>query len=77
LSSTPSEPILAGGNEEAILFVRGLGILHHWTGDENMHQTPFEVPATFVAYNLFMNSVDRMDQKRQQILQEIRKRKYT
>jgi sporulation protein YlmC with PRC-barrel domain len=37
LSSTPSEPILDGGNEEAILCVRGLGIFHRWTGNENMH----------------------------------------
>jgi hypothetical protein len=29
-----------------------------------MHQTTFMVPVFIVAYNMYMNSVDKMDQKR-------------
>ena len=34
------------------------------TGGEVFHRTTLLVPSPIVAYNLFMNSVDRMDQKR-------------
>jgi hypothetical protein len=41
-----------------------LAKLERWTGSENLHRTKFDVPAIIVAYNVFMNSVDRMDQRR-------------
>ena len=64
LAGTPSEPILDGGTDEAIALVRGLSPLKRWTGSETLHRTTFLVPAIIVAYNMYMNSVDRADQKR-------------
>ena len=64
LTFTLAEPILDGGSEGAIKIVHGLAQLGRWTGGEVFHRTTFLVPAPIVAYNLFMNSVDRMDQKR-------------
>jgi hypothetical protein len=63
LASTPSRPILDGTSDEAILCVRGLAAVKRWTGNETMHQTTFKVPAFIVAYNVYMNSIHRMDQK--------------
>ena len=64
LASSPSVPILDGSEREAQLAVHGLSELTRWTGKEIFHRTTFSVPSHIVAYNLFMNSVDRMDQKR-------------
>ena len=64
LASSPSVPILDGSEKEAQSAVHGLSILTRWTGNEIFHRTPFSVPSHIVAYNLFMNSVDWMDQKR-------------
>jgi hypothetical protein len=44
--------------------VQGLAKLQHWTGKESFHRSIFDVPAPIVAYNMFMNSVDRLDQYR-------------
>ena len=64
LASSPSIPIIDGSTPEARSAVHGLAILSRWTGKEIFHRTNFLVPSPIVAYNLFMNSVDRMDQKR-------------
>lgn len=62
LAGTPSDHILDGSSDEAIKCVHGLLPIKRWTGVESFHRTIFMVPAAIVAYNLFMNSVDRMDQ---------------
>lgn len=64
LASSPSIPIIDGSTPEARSAANGLSVLSRWTGKENFHRTNFLVPSPIVAYNLFMNSVDRMDQKR-------------
>jgi hypothetical protein len=64
LAATPSQNVVVGTDQEAIDCVSGLGTLFCWTGTEVMHCTAFLVPAFIVAYNLFMNGVDRLDQKR-------------
>lgn len=64
LASTPSRCILDSTSDEAVLCVRGLAPLKRWTGNESLHRTTFMVPVIIVAYNMYMNSVDRMDQKR-------------
>jgi hypothetical protein len=64
LASTPSRPILHSSDEEAISAVNGLGYIKRWHGNEILSRTQMLVPAVIVAYNHFMNSVDRMDQLR-------------
>jgi hypothetical protein len=64
LKSTPSRWIIPGDNAEAINCVHGLAELHRWTGDKILHRSVFLVPAPIVAYNKYMNGVDRMDQLR-------------
>jgi hypothetical protein len=64
LAGTPSAPIIQGCTMEAQTLVHGLETLHRWTGVEVMTRSKFRVPATIVAYNSFMNAVDRMDQIR-------------
>ena len=44
--------------------IGGLALLLRWTGSEKMMRTKFWVPVLIVAYNLFMNAVDQLDQKR-------------
>ena len=36
--------------------------MSRWTGEEVFHRSVVEVPTLIAAYNIFMNSVDRMDQ---------------
>lgn len=43
--------------------MRGLSPLKRWTGSETLNCSTFQVPAIIVAYNLYMNSVDRADRK--------------
>ncbi|POM63506.1 Hypothetical protein PHPALM_21082 [Phytophthora palmivora] len=50
-----AEPILPGTSTEAVRLCRGLAPLRHWTGDHVMHRKTSQVPATVVAYNIFMN----------------------
>jgi len=38
--------------------------MQRWSGSESLHRTTYYVPSVIAAYNLYMNSVDRMDQKR-------------
>lgn len=64
LKATPSNAILKCTSGEAIACVHGLANLERWTGVESLHRTTFQVPSFIVAYNLFMNSVDRLDQRR-------------
>jgi hypothetical protein len=64
LLQNPSEPILLGTDDRAHQCVGGLAKISRWTGVENLHRTEFYVAAPIVAYNMFMNGVDRMDQYR-------------
>ena len=61
LKLTPPAEITIGNDEEAIKCVNGMGTIQRWTGKETMHRTNLSVPAIIVAYNNYMNSVDRMD----------------
>ena len=56
--------IREGSTLEAQRLVHGLAMLRRWVGNEVLTRTKFQVPATIVAYNTFMNAVDRMDQLR-------------
>jgi hypothetical protein len=64
LFETPPEAVLHGSDERAVNCVHGLSTISRWTGTEVLHRTDFFVPAPIVAYNKFMNRVDRMDQLR-------------
>ncbi|GMF49481.1 unnamed protein product [Phytophthora fragariaefolia] len=64
LAGTPSQHLLPGDSQEAIQLCHGLAPLRRWTGDQVMHRKTIHVPAIIVAYNLFMNAVDRVDQLR-------------
>jgi hypothetical protein len=52
---------------DAICCVHGLAPLHRWTDECKINREKFDAPANVVAYNLFMNAVDRMDQQRQPV----------
>lgn len=64
LAGTPFQGVLRGDSAEAIWLCHGLAPLRRWTGEQVMHRKTFQVPAVIVAYNLFMNGVDRVDQLR-------------
>jgi hypothetical protein len=55
------EPMLPGTDDRAVRCVGGLAKISRWTGVENLHWTDFLVATQIVAYNMFMNGVDRMD----------------
>ena len=77
LTIQPSKSILMGMDAEAVESVHGLGPVHHWTGTEIFHRTVFQVPAPIVTYNIYMNSVDIMDQHRKVVpMQHKEKRIY-
>ncbi|ETP23153.1 hypothetical protein F441_03678 [Phytophthora nicotianae CJ01A1] len=59
LAGTPSQRVQSGDSHEAIWLCRGLAPLRRWTLDSVLHRKTFHVPAMAVAYNLFMNGVDR------------------
>lgn len=63
LKNTPRE-VVEGISDYTIDCVHGLAVLHRWTGEEVFHRTLFQTPAIIVAYNMFMNGVDRFDQMR-------------
>ena len=65
LASTPENLISGSTDVQAIDCVHGTSRLRRWNGDEIFHRTSYLVPAIIVAYNIFMNSVDRFDQYRQ------------
>ncbi len=62
LNGTPTEAIMDGSCELAQSICHGVSHVHRWTRVEIMKWTAFLVPAPIVAYNLFMNGVDKMDQ---------------
>ncbi len=62
LLETPPEGVLHASDDRAVRCVHGLSTISRWTGNEVLHRTDFLVPAPIVAYNKFMNGVDRMDQ---------------
>lgn len=64
LFENPPQPIIMGTDERAWRCVHGLAKISRWTGTEMLHRTDFLVAAPIVAYNMFMNGVDRMDQYR-------------
>jgi len=64
LKSTPPERVMIGSDKRAIRCVRGLAPLKQWLGKERIMRTPIMAPAFIVAYNIYMNSVDRFDQLR-------------
>ena len=63
LKCTPSQMILDGDNSEVINAAHGLGPFYRWTGNKNIYRATFMVPVIIIAYNLFMNSVDVLDQR--------------
>ncbi len=63
MAGTPSKPMLMGTDAEAIKHLHGLVDISRWFGHETLHRTIFSVPAVFAAYNIFMNAVDKMDQR--------------
>jgi hypothetical protein len=62
LMENPPEPMLPGTDDRAVQCISGLAKISCWTGVENLHRMDFLVAAPIVAYNMFMNGVDRMDQ---------------
>jgi hypothetical protein len=57
--------MIGNDNERAIICVNGLSKLHQWTDGCMLHRQAFMAPSPIVAYNLFMNVVDCMDQHQQ------------
>ena len=64
LKTTPTKEVSNHDDLHAIHVVHDLGIIQRWTGGENMHRTNIRTPAVIIAYNNFMNSVDRLDHLR-------------
>jgi len=64
LKGTLPERVMDSSDSRAVEIVHGLATIYRWTGTEVLHRSAFSVPAPIVAYNSFMNAVDRMDQVR-------------
>ncbi|GMF68114.1 unnamed protein product [Phytophthora fragariaefolia] len=64
LAGSLPQRVLSDCSPEAVRLCRGLAPLRRWTGEQMVHRKTVEVPAMIVAYNLFMNGVDRVDQLR-------------
>jgi hypothetical protein len=64
LALTPLEGVHGDECSHSVHAVRGLSKLERWTGEESLHRTVFMAPAIVVCYNIFMNAVDRVDQRR-------------
>ena len=64
LFGTPSKTSLYQDDPEAIEKVHGLATMWRWVGHSLHIRASFRAPAPVVAYNLFMNGVDRADQMR-------------
>ena len=68
VTGKPGSRVVDPKDDETIIYcVHGLAPLHRWIGIESMYRTTFLVPALVVVYNIFMNGVDRFDQKRSTI----------
>jgi hypothetical protein len=76
LAATPSS-LNMEVNEESVYCVHGLATLDRWLGHEAMDQSGLKVPAIVVAYNIFMNAVDRFDQMRATHATERREQRIT
>ena len=63
LAGTPKQNI-ERQSTHTIRCVQGLAPMRRWMGNESMHRTLLHVPAVVVAYNMFMNGVDKYDQYR-------------
>ena len=61
LTETPRQDV-EGSSELTLKCVHDLTPLQRWIGNEAMTRTTLQVPCSIVAYNLFINSVDRFDQ---------------
>lgn len=59
LAETPRKDFK--GVSDSLKFLNGPAPLKRCIGTESTNITTFEVPCCIVAYNLFMNSVDRFD----------------
>jgi hypothetical protein len=64
LKHTPVEDISPSTSQDAIDAVHGVHFISRWTGVEMLHRSRIPAPSLLVAYNVFMNSVDLMDQRR-------------
>lgn len=64
LADTPIARVHQPDDAHAVMCVHGLVPLLRWTGSEALNRTKVYAPAVIVAYNLFMNGVDRCDQLR-------------
>ncbi len=64
LLENPPEPILQSLDERANKCIHGPAKTSRWKGTDMLYHTDFFVPAPIVAYNMFMNGVDCMDQLR-------------
>ena len=67
LAFTPDADILYVNDLQAINAVHGLVPPKRWCATQSLQRTTIHVPAPIVAYNMFMGSVDIMDQKNQSI----------
>jgi hypothetical protein len=56
--------MLLGTSDKAVKCVHGLVDMQCWLGSESFRRTTLKAPAIVVAFNYFMNGVDRMDQER-------------
>ena len=76
LQGTPSRYILKGENVEAVKLVHGLGeILRYDKSKYTVNKKVYLVPNIIVAYNLYMNNVDLVDQRRKATYTQRKERK--
>ena len=59
----PSQKFLDGNSDEALACVHGMAPLHRWKGNEIVGRSVISAPAPIIAYNMYMNAVDVMDQR--------------
>jgi len=76
LQGTPSKYILKGENVEAVKLVHGLGeILRYDKSKYTVNKKVYLVPNIVVTYNLYMNNVDLVDQRRKATYTQRKERK--
>ena len=64
LKYTMTTTFMYSNDQRTIDCVHGLVPLKRWEKKRSMFRSELKAPAIFVAYNVFMNGVDRMDQTR-------------